>query len=78
MELELTSLVIVPVDMCISSHQHSYDRLWLVVKGQVLAHHYNDLKAPFQVISGSGGCPLVAGFCFDPTFGARGRGITIN
>jgi hypothetical protein len=59
--------------MYISSHQRLYKRLWLVVKGQVLAHHYDNLKAPFQVILGSGGCPLVAGFCFDLTFGARGR-----
>jgi hypothetical protein len=67
-----TEILCEQVDVYISSHQHSYERLWPVVKGQVLAYHYDNLQAPFQVISGSGGCPLVAGFCFDPTFGARG------
>jgi hypothetical protein len=60
------------VDVFIGAHQHSYERLWPVVRGKVLAEHYNYPKAPFQVVSGSGGCPLVGGFCFDPTFGPRG------
>lgn len=60
------------VDAFISAHEHSYERLWPVAKNQILAKHYGDPQSAFQVISGSGGCPLTHGLCFDPTWGSRG------
>jgi len=61
------------VDMYISGHIHAYERLWPVYKGRVMAYHYNDPAAPFQVTTGTGGCNMMGGLCFDPMFWGRGE-----
>jgi len=61
------------VDMFIGAHEHSYERMWPVYKGRVVAYHYNDPPAPFQVTTGTGGCPMMGQLCFDPIFWGRDK-----
>jgi len=48
------------VDMYLSGHEHSYERLWPVYQGKVYngsnAQPYYNPKAPVHIISGSAGC----------------------
>ncbi|XP_060563961.1 acid phosphatase type 7-like isoform X2 [Ruditapes philippinarum] len=43
------------VDIVLQAHEHSYERLWPVYKGVVLAENYTDPQAPVQLITGAAG-----------------------
>lgn len=43
------------VDLVIQAHEHSYERLWPMYKGVVLAENYTNPRAPIQLITGSAG-----------------------
>ncbi|KAK3085903.1 hypothetical protein FSP39_010267 [Pinctada imbricata] len=43
------------VDLVIQAHEHSYERLWPMYKGVVLAKNYTNPQAPVQLISGAAG-----------------------
>ncbi|XP_045192870.2 acid phosphatase type 7-like [Mercenaria mercenaria] len=43
------------VDVVLQAHEHSYERLWPVYKGVVLAENYTNPQAPVQLITGAAG-----------------------
>lgn len=43
------------VDLILQAHEHSYERLWPMYKGVVLARNYTNPKAPVQVVTGAAG-----------------------
>ena len=43
------------VDIVLQAHEHSYERLWPVYKGVVLAENYTNPQAPVQLITGAAG-----------------------
>ncbi|KAL3860473.1 hypothetical protein ACJMK2_010596 [Sinanodonta woodiana] len=43
------------VDVVIQAHEHSYERLWPMFKGVVLAKNYSNPTAPVQLITGAAG-----------------------
>jgi len=39
----------------IQAHEHSYERLWPMYKGVVVAKNYTNPQAPIQIITGAAG-----------------------
>lgn len=61
------------VDVIIQGHEHSYERLWPVYNGTVIARNYTNPKAPVHIISGAAGCNEADGLCVNPMLGPRGE-----
>ena len=60
------------VDLIIEAHEHSYERLWPVYKGNVYQENYSNPKAPVHIVSGAAGCNEAYGVCVNPMLGPRG------
>ncbi|KAK7500302.1 hypothetical protein BaRGS_00008525, partial [Batillaria attramentaria] len=43
------------VDLVLQAHEHNYERLYPMFKGEVLSTDYNNPRAPVQIISGAAG-----------------------
>ena len=65
------------VDLVIEAHEHSYERLWPVYKGNVYQENYNNPKAPVHIVSGAAGCNEAYGVCVNPMLGPRGMALYI-
>ena len=44
------------VDVYLSGHEHSYERLYPVYRQQLLSQSYDPLIAPFYLVAGAAGC----------------------
>ena len=45
------------VDLIVEAHEHSYERLWPILDGEVLQSHYINPKGSVHVITGGAGNP---------------------
>ena len=63
------------VDLVIEAHEHSYERLWPVYKGNVYQENYHNPEAPVHIVSGAAGCNEAYGVCVNPMLGPRGLSL---
>jgi len=53
------------VDLVISGHMHSYERLYPVYRGKATSFDYNNPRSPAHVITGAAGCNEQFGWCLN-------------